>query len=143
VRLERFKPFLWAVLMGCLTMFFCLYVADGILNAHFKHPPWWKQVLPRQTSVVVFFVFIIGLPLLFRKKVKWRHTILNLPLYYGLYVLIYDICGLNHGYYFLESGGFLSFGPYFDAAVVAPIFWGIQSFVYLACNIYRYLSQHE
>ena len=70
MKYERVKPFLWAALMGGLTMFFCLYVADGIFNAHMNHYPWWRQILPRQDSTIIFFVFITGLPLLFRKKVR-------------------------------------------------------------------------
>lgn len=141
MKYERVKPFLWAALMGGLTMFFCLYVADGIFNAHMNHYPWWRQILPRQDSTIIFFVFIIGLPLLFRKKVRWRHTIVNLPLYYYLYILIYNICGLNHGYFLLNSGGFISFGPEVNGAIVAPIFWGIQSFVYLGCAMENYMEQ--
>lgn len=143
MKLERLRPFLWAALMGALTMFFCLYVADGIFNAQASYPIWWTKNLPKQASQIIFFVFIIGLPLLFWKKVKWRHTLVNLPLYYGLYILIYHICGLNHGYYFLNSGGFISFGPEFNGAIIAPMFWIIQSFVYLGCLIWRSLAQEE
>lgn len=48
----------WALIMGLLTAFFCLYLADGVLMMRDNWYGW-----------VVFGVAIVGLPILLRKKV--------------------------------------------------------------------------
>lgn len=69
--------FAYGMIMGVLTIFLCLVVADDIfgLNA----PPARSQI-----GHPIFWVSLIGLPLLFYKLVPWRYTLLNIPLYFLL-----------------------------------------------------------
>lgn len=71
-----FKKWLWAGVMGILTILLCLIVSDDLLGLN--SPPARSQI-----GHYVFWVSLIGLPLLFYKFVSWRYTLLNIPLYFG------------------------------------------------------------
>ena len=73
-----FKKWLWAGVMGILTILLCLIVSDDLLGLN--SPPARSQM-----GHYVFWVSLIGLPLLFYKFVSWRYTLLNIPLYFLLY----------------------------------------------------------
>lgn len=123
-----------AVIMGVLTTFLCLIVADGIIGLNY--PPARKHI--GYVGAAVFWFGMIALPLIFHKWVKWRYTLMNLPLYYLLYFPIYEAFGLGHEHYFLQTGGFISFSASWGAVLVAVVFWGLQSLVYLAINVVLY-----
>ena len=123
-----FKKWLWAGVMGILTILLCLIVSDDLLGLN--SPPAQSQI-----GHYVFWVSLIGLPLLFYKFVSWRYTLLNIPLYFLLYFPIYELCGLKHTHLFLQTGEFISFPVWFGAILVTACFWGIQSLVYLICHI--------
>ena len=78
-----------AVIMGVLTTFLCLIVADGIIGLNY--PPARKHI--GYVGAAVFWFGMIALPLIFHKWVKWRYTLMNLPLYYLLYFPIYEAFG--------------------------------------------------
>ena len=136
----RKNALIHTVIMATLTIFFCLFLADGLLfmdayvSSHF-----WKDVLPGR---VVFFISIVVLTLLFHKKVAWKYTLINLILYFGLYFPVYLICdnfnkqGMRH--LFMPGGrGFIDFPPVFYAIIVSITFWGLQSFIYFICFIIK------
>ena len=70
-----FKKWLWAGVMGILTILLCLIVSDDLLGLN--SPPTRSQI-----GHYVFWVSLIGLPLLFYKFVSWRYTLLNIPIYF-------------------------------------------------------------
>lgn len=69
------KKWLWAGVMGILTILLCLIVSDDLLGLN--SPPARSQM-----GHYVFWVSLIGLPLLFYKFVSWRYTLLNIPIYF-------------------------------------------------------------
>ena len=69
------KKWLWAGVMGILTILLCLIVSDDLLGLN--SPPARSQI-----GHYVFWVSLIGLPLLFYKFVSWRYTLLNIPIYF-------------------------------------------------------------
>jgi len=122
---------LWALLMGVLTVLFCLVLADGVL-----HMNGWSGGQNTLPGRIVFWVFLVGLPLLFWKKVQWRHTLINLALYFLLYFPVSAFFGGHHDHTFLEDlGGFIAFPAYFNAGLMTAIFWGVQSAVYAVGNV--------
>lgn len=127
-RSEIFRRFLYAGIMGVLTILLCLVVADDILGLN--APPARSQM-----GYPIFWVSLIGLPLLFYKLTPWRYTLLNIPLYFLLYFPVYELCGLKHTHLLLKAGGFIEFGPLWGAMLVVALFWGVQSFVYFVCNV--------
>lgn len=112
-----FKKWLWAGVMGILTILLCLIVSDDLLGLN--SPPARSQM-----GHYVFWVSLIGLPLLFYKFVSWRYTLLNIPLYFLLYFPVYELCGLKHTHLFLQTGGFISFPVWFGAILVTACFLG-------------------
>ena len=112
----------------------CLVVADGMIGMNY--PPARKHI--EYMGAAIFWIGIIALPLIFHKWVKWRYTLLNLPLYFLLYFPIYDVFGLKHEHLFLDSGGFLPLPTFWGAIMVAVVFWSLQSLVYLIVNIIFY-----
>ena len=131
-----FKKWLWAGVMGILTILLCLIVSDDLLGLN--SPPARSQI-----GHYVFWVSLIGLPLLFYKFVSWRYTLLNIPLYFLLYFPIYELCGLKHTHLFLQTGEFISFPVWFGVILVTACFWGIQSLVYLICHIAFHLLKKQ
>ena len=115
-----FKKWLWAGVMGILTILLCLIVSDDLLGLN--SPPARSQM-----GHYVFWVSLIGLPLLFYKFVSWRYTLLNIPLYFLLYFPAYELCGLKHTHLFLQTGGFISFPVWFGAILVTACFWGYKA----------------
>lgn len=110
-----FKKWLWAGVMGILTILLCLIVSDDLLGLN--SPPARSQM-----GHYVFWVSLIGLPLLFYKFVSWRYTLLNIPLYFLLYFPVYELCGLKHTHLFLQTGEFISFPVWFGAILVTACF---------------------
>ena len=88
-----FKKWLWAGVMGILTILLCLIVSDDLLGLN--SPPARSQI-----GHYVFWVSLIGLPLLFYKFVSWRYTLLNIPLYFLLCFSAYELCCLKHTHLF-------------------------------------------
>lgn len=121
-------------MMGTFTILLCLAVADGMIGLH--QPPAGTHL-----GAVLFWTGMIVLPLLFYRWVKWRDTLLNLPLYFLLYFPVYERFGLEHTHYSLETGGLIAFPAYWGAILVAVVFWGIQSLVCLIVNIISYATR--
>lgn len=117
-------------IMGILTVLVSLAVADGVFGLSQLPADAGRELV----GEVFLWVGLILLPLLFRKKIKWMCTLLNLPLYFLLYFPVYDFFGVRHYHKFLESGGFIG-SPPLNAALVAVSFWGIQSIVLLICGL--------
>ena len=135
IKTNRRKHLLYVWMMGICTIFLSLVVADGMFGLN--QPP------TTATRGFVGFLFfwrgMIVLPLLFYKRIKWRDTFLNLALYFLLYFPVYDMFGLKLTHSFLERGGFFAFPSYMGAILVAVVFWGIQSIVFLVINIICYV----
>lgn len=91
-----FKKWLWAGVMGILTILLCLIVSDDLLGLN--SPPARSQM-----GHYVFWVSLIGLPLLFYKFVSWRYTLLNIPLYFYSTFLSMSCAALNIPIYFSKQ----------------------------------------
>jgi len=131
---NRKMSLIFGCVMGVLTILISLVVADGIFGL--KQPP--AKATRELVGFLFFWCGMIVLPLLFYKKVKWRHTLQNLLLYFLLYFPTYEVFGLKHTHFFLETGGFITFPSYWGGILVAVIFWGIQSIMFLIINSISY-----
>lgn len=124
----NFKRFLYAGMMGVCAFVLCLVISDGVFGL--KQPPAGSKA-----GIVIFWISLIALPLIFCKWTPWRYTLLNIPLYFLLYLSVYELFALKHTHLFLKTGGFMEFPPYWTALLVTAIFWGMQSLVYLLCKM--------
>jgi len=68
-------------------MFLYLYIGDDVLGL--SQPPAKKHILI--CANVIFWSNLIGLPLLFRNRIRWNYTLINLPLYFLLFLPLYEI----------------------------------------------------
>jgi len=125
---------IFGCVMGVLTILISLVVADGIFGLN--QPP--AKAARELVGFLFFWCGMIVLPLLFHKKLKWRDTLQNLLLYFLLYLPTYEVFGLKHTHFFLETGGFIAFPSYWGGILVAVIFWGIQSIMFLIINSVSY-----
>lgn len=126
-----------ALLMGVLTALFCLLVADGLLGLQAPNDYlFFHYALP---GTMIFWFALIGLPLAFRKTVKWRDTTVNLFLIFVLYFVLRPIpgaLGIWRHSKFLRStrDGLIEF-PGQDlllAAFITVLMWGVQAAILLA-----------
>ena len=128
--MKKVMFFLYAVILGIATLFFCVILSDGILNM-------------RQSAVgvIVFWVSVVSLPIVAKKFVKWRYTLINLPLYYALYFPISAYPWNGGGRYFFQNGGFIVIPDWASALLTAFLLWALESVVYaifsLLCHQYK------
>ena len=115
-----FKKWLWAGVMGILTILLCLIVSDDLLGLN--SPPARSQM-----GHYVFWVSLIGLPLLFYKFVSWRYTLLNIPLYFLLYFPVYELCGLKLPIYFSKQASLSVFRYGSEQYWSLPVFGGYKA----------------
>ncbi len=130
---SRKSSLLYTLIMGLMTVSLSLAVADGVFGLSQLPADAGRELV----GEVFLWCGLILLPLLFFKKLKWKYTLLNLPLYFILYFPVYDFFGVRHYHKFLESGGFIG-SPPLSAALVAVSFWVIQSIVLLLCGLISY-----
>lgn len=132
-----------AVLLGILTIFFCLVLADGIIGMEA-----WdfygrdELILPGR---IFFFVCIIGLPVLFSIWTRPQYTLINLPLYYILFfpinaffsnVNLFRDRYLTH--FFMNQSGFDLTPDWVDALITALTFFVIEFFVMSVVCLIRF-----
>ena len=128
-----------ALLMGLLTLIFCLYIPDGIFGMQGlkqseyvgESPvigPIYNYSVDRDNQIgfAIFAVFVIGIPLLFSRWISFRDTFVNALLYPFGWGIIDEIVGSHPGHMFLfhGSGGFLN-----TTYIFLPIQWMLVIFL--------------
>lgn len=95
----------WAMLLGALTATLCLLVADGFFGLFAPNSAlFWRYTFP---GTVIYWAALLGLPILFRKKVRWRDTWVNFFLYLLLFFLFRPI---PHALGIVRHSKYLRFG---------------------------------
>lgn len=133
------KSIVNAVIMGITTSLMCLVLADGILGLN-RYGGSVGRGIP---GAVVFWVFLIGLPLLFSRWTKWRYTLIDLPIYFLLYFPLAEFFGYKWNHELLRRNGLFYFPDWCNALLVAVMFFIVQSFVFLVYNIIVYFLKKE
>ena len=132
----------FALVMGLLTMIFCLVIADGLLGIQGSRVDngGGTDYLDTdvKTGAIVFWIFLIGLPVLVAKCVRWVHTIPHLLLYFALYFPVSFHFGSSISHTFLDRAGLFSV-TWLSALITAVVFWGVQSVIFIICDIARYV----
>ncbi len=130
---DLLKHLLYAGAMGLLTILLCLVVADHIFGLN-------AQPAESQMGHPIFWISLIGLPVLFHKSTPWKYTLLNIPLYFLLFFPVWKMCGLQVAHHLLlQSGGFIEFPAFWNALLVTALFWGVQSLVYLVLYVVSFI----
>lgn len=130
----------YAVIMGLLTVLVCLIIADGIVGiegiirdykefADGHHE--FTLVTSNPTGRIIFWIGLLGLPVLFYKKVKVRYTWINLPLYLAAWYICSWLFGesVKHRYLAHPAQGFISIGDEFVSLWTTFLLWVVQAII--------------
>ena len=137
------KSYLFAFLLGLLTVIICLAIGDGLIGVagtlgeciyddsgelveytlHVKDP----------TGKIIFWSGLLLFPMILANWIRPRHTWINLPLFVLSWYILSVIFGSHANHYFLAhpARGFISFFEEFDPFIVAVFMWLTQLIVLL------------
>lgn len=130
----------YAVIMGLFTILVCLVIADGVVgiegvirdykefeDGHHE----FALVTSNPTGRIIFWIGLLGLPVLFYKKIKVRHAWINLPLYLVAWYSCSWMFGesVKHRYLAHPARGFISFGDTFVSLWTTFLMWAVQAIV--------------
>ena len=142
--MNKTKSYLFAFLLGVLTVIICLAIGDGLIGVagslgecvydesgelieyalHIKDP----------TGKIIFWGGLLLLPVIPAYRIRPKHTWINLPLYVLSWYVLSAVFGSHANHYFLAhpARGFISFFEEFDPLIVAVFMWLTQLIVLLA-----------
>lgn len=137
---KRKQGYIYALIIGMLTVLVCMVIADGFIGiegtihdyieyADGHHEFALKVSDP--TGRIIFWVGILGIPVLFSRKTKVRYTWVNLPLYLAAWYICSWVFGesVKHRYLAHPAQGFISFGNGFTSVTTTLLFWIVQAIV--------------
>ena len=141
--MSKTKSYLFAFLLGLLTVIICLAIGDGLIGVagtlgeciyddsgelvkytlHVKDP----------TGKIIFWSGLLLFPMILANWIRPRHTWINLPLFVLSWYILSAIFGSHANHYFLAhpARGFISFFEEFDPFIVAVFMWLTQLIVLL------------
>ena len=141
--MSKTKSYLFAFLLGLLTVIICLAIGDGLIGVagtlgeciyddsgelveytlHVKDP----------TGKIIFWIGLLLFPMILANWIRPRHTWINLPLFVLSWYILSAIFGSHANHYFLAhpARGFISFFEEFDPFIVAVFMWLTQLIVLL------------
>ena len=139
---KRKQGYVWAAIMGLLTILVCMVIADGMIGIEgtihdYKeledgtHEFMLKVSNP--IGRIIFRFGLFGIPVLFALKTKVKYTWINLPLYMAAWYICYFVFGesVKHRYLAHPAQGFISFGNEFTSVTTTLLFWIVQAIVLL------------
>ena len=141
--MNKTKSYLFAFLLGILTVIICLAIGDGMIGVagtlgdcvydeagelieyavHVKDP----------TGKIFFWSGLLLLPVILSYWIRPRHTWINLPLFVLSWYILSAIFGSHGNHYYLAhpARGFISLFEEFDPFFVAVFLWLTQLIVLL------------
>ena len=141
--MSKTKSYLFAFLLGLLTVIICLAIGDGLIGVagtlgeciyddsgelveytlHVKDP----------TGKIILWSGLLLFPMILANWIRPRHTWINLPLFVLSWYVLSAIFGSHANHYFLAhpARGFISFFEEFDPFIVAVFMWLTQLIVLL------------
>ena len=156
--MNKTKSYLFAFLLGILTVIICLAIGDGMIGVagtlgdcvydesgelieyavHVKDP----------TGKIVFWSGLLLLPVILSYQIRPRHTWINLPLFVLSWYILSAIFGSHGNHYFLAhpARGFINLFEEFDPFIVAVFMWLTQLIVLLIVRgiigFFKKISRH-
>jgi len=145
--MNKTKSYLFAFVLGLLTVIVCLAIGDGLIGAagslgecvydesgelmeytvHVKDP----------TGKIIFRSGLLLFPMIFAYRIRPRHTWINIPLFVLSWYVLSAIFGSHGNHYYLAhpARGFISFFDELDPFIVAIFMWLTQLIVLLAVRM--------
>ncbi len=123
-----------ALLLSLATLYLSIYVADHTFGLN--NTVETSKVVRFLLGDLLFWVALLGLPLVFRNRLGRKDTWLNLGAYFLGYLLLYELCPASMYHNLLRHTGWNFFpNPVLTGlwmVLVALFFWGVQWLVLLA-----------
>lgn len=149
---KKVQGYVYTVIMGLLTTIICLVIADGLIGVagtiqDFEDLGNGYHTFTLSTSDptgrYIFWIGLIGLPVLFASKVKVKYTWLNLPIYLLAWYICSGIFGEspNHQYLAHPARGWLTIGEGLEPFSVMIMLWLVQAIVLWAIAFLRFVIQ--
>ena len=136
--MNKTKSYLFALILGLLTVIICLAVGDGLIGVagtlgdciydesgelieytvHVKDP----------TGKIIFWSGLLLFPVILAYRIRPRHTWINLPLFVLSWYVLSAIFGSHGNHYYLAhpARGFISLFDELDPFLVAVFMWLTQ-----------------
>ncbi|MBR4961292.1 MAG: hypothetical protein IKY52_10380 [Clostridia bacterium] len=141
--MNKTKSYLFALILGLLTVIICLAVGDGLIGVagtlgdciydesgelieytvHVKDP----------TGKIIFWSGLLLFPVILAYRIRPRHTWINLPLFVLSWYVLSAIFGSHGNHYYLAhpARGFISLFDELAPFLVAVFMWLTQLIVLL------------
>ncbi len=137
---KKIQGYIYAVIMGVLTVLICFVIADGLIGVEGAVRDYEDFGDGQYTYIVetsnpmgryIFWIGLIGLPILFSKKIRVRDTWLNISIFLFSWYFCSWIFGEkgNHRYLAHPSKGFIDFGDGLESLSAVILLWGVQAII--------------
>lgn len=137
---KKIQGYMYAAVMGLLTTIVCLVIADGLIGVEgtiqdFEDLGNGYHTFTLSTSDptgrYVFWIGLLSLPALFARKIKVKHTWVNLPIYLLAWYICSWIIGESpkHRYLAHPASGWLTIGEGLEPFSVTIMLWFVQAIV--------------
>lgn len=141
--MNKTKSYLFAFLLGLLTVIVCLAIGDGLIGVagtlgdcvydESGELIEYAVHVRDATGRIIFWSGLLLFPVILAYWIRPRHTWINLPLFVLSWYFLSAIFGSHGNHYFLAhpARGFISFFEEFDPFIVAVFMWLTQLIVLL------------
>ena len=141
--MNKTKSYLFAFLLGLLTVIVCLAIGDGLIGVagtlgeciydESGELIEYTVHVKDTTGKVIFWIGLLLFPVILAYWIRPRHTWINIPLFVLSWYVLSAIFGSHGNHYFLAhpARGFISFFEEFDPFIVAVFMWLTQLIVLL------------
>lgn len=141
--MSRSKSYLFAFLLGLLTVIICLAIGDGLFGVagtlgegiydESGELIEYTVHVKDTTGKIIFWSGLLLFPVILAYWIRPRHTWINIPLFVLSWYVLSAIFGSHGNHYFLAhpARGFISFFEEFDPFIVAVFMWLTQLIVLL------------
>ena len=136
--MSKTKSYLFAFLLGLLTVIICLAIGDGLIGVagtikYIESENVYRLYINDPTGKIIFWSGLLLLPMILAYLIRPRHTWINLQLFVLSWYILSAIFGSHANHYYLAhpARGFISFFEEFDPFIVAVFMWLTQLIVLL------------
>jgi len=145
--MDKTKSYLFAFLLGLLTVIVCLGIGDGFIGVagtldECEYNEYGELIsytlhIKDNTGKIIFWCGLLLLPIVFAYWVHPAHIWINIPVFILSWYFLSDIFGSHANHYFLAhpARGFISLFEEFDPFIVAVFMWFIQFIVLLIIRL--------
>lgn len=146
---DKKRSYVYAAVMGILTAIICLGIADGLFGIEGTIKDFedlgngyhtYTLSVNDPTGRYIFWMGLIGLPILFSGKIKIKSTWINLPIFWMAWYVCSWIFGekANHRYLAHPARGWIEVGSGLEPFGVMILLWLIQAIVLLGMSLLRF-----